>query len=271
MASQPTAPPAPASSTAPSRDSIFNALTTYAFDTDDDFFAGLSSILGHPSIPPTPRELEDESTTVLQAKCFYFARKHNLPPIDPEEYTTWLEQHPNAGIVPTFEGLPHKSPTTAQEAALEIAEARLEGNPTPVPLQQVPSSQSFSTQPAGVVPGDSGEQQPPYPTSFAEIVDLITNNKPVPGIEEIPDTVLELGSSKVDHTPQRKKPWETTNASEDSTSETRDAAKGRDVEQTTNHTEQLSQANGPSTSREDGVARILQPNAIAPSGLVADE
>ena len=57
----------------------------------------------------------------------------------------------------------------------------------------------------------SAEQQPPYPSSFSEIVDLITQNKPIPGIEEVPDTVLELGSSKTDKTPRRKKPWEADN------------------------------------------------------------
>jgi hypothetical protein len=47
----------------------------------------------------------------------------------------------------------------------------------------------------------------PYPKSFAEIVELITTGKPIPGIKEIPDTILE--APKVQATaPVRKKPWE---------------------------------------------------------------
>lgn len=37
---------------------------------------------------------------------------------------------------------------------------------------------------------------------------MITRDQPIPGIEEIPDTVLEAGSSLPSATPQRTKPWE---------------------------------------------------------------
>ena len=47
----------------------------------------------------------------------------------------------------------------------------------------------------------------PYPTSFAHIVDLITKGEPIPGVKEIPDTVLE-GQESQSVTAVRKKPWE---------------------------------------------------------------
>jgi hypothetical protein len=47
----------------------------------------------------------------------------------------------------------------------------------------------------------------PYPKSFAEIVELITAGKPIPGIKEIPDTILEAPKEQVT-APVRKKPWE---------------------------------------------------------------
>ncbi len=47
----------------------------------------------------------------------------------------------------------------------------------------------------------------PYPTSFSQMVELITTGQPIPGIKEIPDTVLEGRASRA--TPvKRKKPWE---------------------------------------------------------------
>ncbi|RMZ86985.1 hypothetical protein DV736_g5786, partial [Chaetothyriales sp. CBS 134916] len=93
-------------------------------------------------------------------------------------------------------------------------------------------------------------QEPPYPSSFSAIIDLITSNKPVPGIEQIPDTVLEHGSSKVDRTPRRRKPWEKEDA--------RDS--GRIHEDNADKSVQTG----------SGLLRILQPNAIPPSGLLAN-
>jgi len=56
--------------------------------------------------------------------------------------------------------------------------------------------------------GDSSTNtEPAYPSSFAHIVELITTGQPIPGIQEIPDTVLtghDISSEK----PRRRKPWE---------------------------------------------------------------
>ena len=47
----------------------------------------------------------------------------------------------------------------------------------------------------------------PYPISFSHIVDLITTGQPVPGVKEIPDTVL-AGQETHTVAAKRKKPWE---------------------------------------------------------------
>lgn len=49
--------------------------------------------------------------------------------------------------------------------------------------------------------------QPAYPSSFAHIVDLITSGQPIPGIQQIPDTVL-TGHDMSTEKPRRRKPWE---------------------------------------------------------------
>ena len=54
------------------------------------------------------------------------------------------------------------------------------------------------------------EAPAPYPTSFSQIVELITSGKPIPGIKEVPDTVLE-GQSSQPTTVKRNKPWEEDN------------------------------------------------------------
>lgn len=47
----------------------------------------------------------------------------------------------------------------------------------------------------------------PKPASFAEICDMIAEGKPIPGIKDIPDTILE-GQASQKHAERRKKPWE---------------------------------------------------------------
>lgn len=69
---------------------------------------------------------------------------------------------------------------------------------------------SSSSAPAGVpVPLERGplQSEPTYPSSFAHIVELITTGQPVPGIRQIPDTVLE-GHETPSTVAGRRKPWE---------------------------------------------------------------
>ena len=47
----------------------------------------------------------------------------------------------------------------------------------------------------------------PYPSSFNHIVELITSGAPIPGIKEIPDTILE-GQASEPTKVTRRKPWE---------------------------------------------------------------
>lgn len=55
--------------------------------------------------------------------------------------------------------------------------------------------------------GDGGMTQAPKPASFAEICDMIAEGKPIPGIKDIPDMILE-GQASETQTQRRKKPWE---------------------------------------------------------------
>ncbi|POS83614.1 hypothetical protein EPUL_003306, partial [Erysiphe pulchra] len=50
-------------------------------------------------------------------------------------------------------------------------------------------------------------QTAPYPPSFAEIIRLISNNAPIPGIRDIPPTIIPEQAS-VATAPKRKKPWD---------------------------------------------------------------
>jgi len=61
-----------------------------------------------------------------------------------------------------------------------------------------------------ILPGaaaNANEPPAPYPTSFAHIVELVTTGQPIPGIREIPNTVLAGQSSQTSQS-KRRKPWE---------------------------------------------------------------
>ncbi len=46
--------------------------------------------------------------------------------------------------------------------------------------------------------------------SYEQVVDLLVHKKQVPGIVDIPDTVLGPKSGSESRAPPRPKPWETT-------------------------------------------------------------
>ncbi|KAL4903541.1 hypothetical protein BDW74DRAFT_41414 [Aspergillus multicolor] len=163
----------------PQADDIFEKLRTYPFAADPEFASGLAMILGHPETPASEEEISCNDDLVLQAKCYYFTRKNNLAsPLNGSTYKSWLESIPASNI-----------------PINEVRETRLS---------------TTSTQP---LPGNSGpvstpaSQEPAYPNSFAHIVELITTGQPIPGIQQIPDTLL-TGQGAASARPRRLKPWE---------------------------------------------------------------
>lgn len=81
-------------------------------------------------------------------------------------------------------------------------------NPPEATLSQEQPNQSHVSAPQQATPqaADPMGSAPP-PASFAEICELIAEGKPIPGIKDIPDTVLE-GQATPAQAPRRKKPWE---------------------------------------------------------------
>ncbi|CEJ62083.1 Putative MYB DNA-binding domain protein [Penicillium brasilianum] len=156
--------------------SSFEQLKAYSFTSDPEFANGLAIILGHAGTPASEAEMSRDDDLVLQAKCFFFSRKEKItPPLNFTAYKAWL------------------------------AGKSSESNPaTAIPEQ----SNESSTESAAVATTESSAlPEPAYPTSFAHIVELITTGKPVPGIQQIPDTVLE-GHDIASERPRRRKPWE---------------------------------------------------------------
>ncbi|KAF2238450.1 hypothetical protein EV356DRAFT_529427 [Viridothelium virens] len=113
---------------------------------------------------------EQAAELTLRARCFYYARKFNRD-IDFDGYKAWRQQN------------------------LDLANGT---NESEIPSTQNAQAPTVST---------GQEQSAPYPASFAQVVELISSGQPIPGIKEIPDTVL-TGQETESSTAKRKKPWE---------------------------------------------------------------
>ncbi|PGH00604.1 hypothetical protein GX51_05703 [Blastomyces parvus] len=201
-----TAAALPPTTTTSAPPSPYHSFHTYPFDTDAEFKLGLGAILGKPAgTPATEDEArgtrggggdgdgDDEYAEVggellLKAKMFYFAKKFpsttTTTPLTPKGYITHLQQLKNS---PSSSSSPPPSQPQSQ----------------PLPPSSTPIS--TTTNPA------QPTKEPTYPTPFAHIVNLITTNQPIPGIQEIPDTVL-TGRDKPSAAARRRKPWEVAGA-----------------------------------------------------------
>ncbi|KAB8301212.1 hypothetical protein EYC80_003101 [Monilinia laxa] len=152
---------------------IYKDLESYPWSTDNEFQGGLSAILGNASSPDQIREL------TLRAQCFYLSRKKN--------------------VVIDFDG--YKAYLTTQSSDPSMT--------TALPLNNTPSSNAPLHHENDLPPASTTTDQTTalYPPSFAEIVAMIQAGTPIPGIRDIPDTVLtDQGTKPVAR--KRRKPWE---------------------------------------------------------------
>ena len=155
---------------------LYHQLDEYPWDTDREFQGGLQAILGSVQDPAQVEHL------TLRAKCYYFARKAGTP-VDFDGYKQWVETQRGSG--------------------------------PPNGISSAPTIQAQTQAQAGASNESSGGgmADAPKPASFAEICEMIAESKPIPGIKEIPDTILE-GQASEKVAESRKKPWE-KNASDE--------------------------------------------------------
>ncbi|KAF4553966.1 Hypothetical protein D9617_5g068410 [Elsinoe fawcettii] len=148
---------------------LFEKVDNYDWDNEQEFQGGLQAILGSASSP------EQVAHLTLRARCFYYSRKFGTK-VDFDGYQGWRNAQPGQ--------------TNGSNAAS---------------LQPAETATSSAEPEAAAATNAHGNA--PTPASFAEICQLIAEGKPIPGIKEIPDTVLE-GQATAPSKPKRKKPWE---------------------------------------------------------------
>ncbi|KAK6341024.1 hypothetical protein TWF696_009335 [Orbilia brochopaga] len=166
-------------------DRLFLALEDYCWEDDPEFQSGLTQILAATTDPAAVRQL------TRQAKCFFYARKIGRP-ISFPLYAAWLDREESSAA-------PRRRSSPSRDHEL--------GPPLdPTPIDSISRVNTATDTPTTTT--NSSTDGTPYPTSFAQIVELITSGKPIPGIREIPNT-LNAAPPTQSTAQQRRKPWET--------------------------------------------------------------
>ncbi|KAL5001408.1 hypothetical protein BDV10DRAFT_5362 [Aspergillus recurvatus] len=197
----------------PPQADIFEQLSTYPFSADREFAGGLAIILGHPETPASEEEIARDDDLVLQVKCYYFTRYAPF-----RIYRLSTIYLPSLGLLSTVRHVNIRFFSTRKNnlaLPLDVAtykswlETRRVSSASVDDSREIDSSAMSAPLLSGITNtvSTSTSQEPAYPTSFAHIVELITTGQPVPGIQQIPDTLL-TGQGAASAKPKRLKPWE---------------------------------------------------------------
>jgi len=172
---------------------IYKDLERYPWSQDSTFLAGLASIL---SSQPTDTDIAQLELLALQVRCFYYNRQNNVS-ADPTAYEAWRGEQDPLNLSELLPGQHTQSPVAPSNGNLPI----ISQSETNVTASTGMGEHSDPGTPA------STTEEDPQPASFADIVALIQSGQPIPGIRDIPDTVLTGQGSESTQAPRRK-PWE---------------------------------------------------------------
>lgn len=172
-----------------SGDSIaYEAIERYAWAQDVEFQTGLASILA------TSSGVEAEDLT-LRARCFYYSRKTSVA-VNYTSYKKWRTRQLPPTVTASSPTLPPVSTTPSASSPSRSHVATKSASPAEASMDHTKDTSSSET-----------SARPDYPTSFDDIVELIKTGKPIPGIKDIPNTIL-AGQGTQAKQGRRLKPWE---------------------------------------------------------------
>ncbi|PHH77541.1 hypothetical protein CDD82_3465 [Ophiocordyceps australis] len=186
-------------------DAIYHAFDAYPWSKDTAFLAGLAAILGEPSAASqhTQPSLPDIAT---HARIFYYTQRVGVQ-IDFASYQAWLANHPDhapPNVIPAAYQSTHEQPQGPEPDHADEATSAL-------PWQQAAPKADLYIDRANSAPDLT---EPSYPMGFAEMLKLLQEGKPVPGIRQIPNTLARNPSVKpVGSRSAPPKPWEKSPAS----------------------------------------------------------
>lgn len=148
--------------------------------------SGLYAILGEPGQQNPQASLVDMA---IHARIFYYSQRVGVM-IDFTAYKAWLASNPD-----------HSPPDVLPEEYHRRVGADAPPSPALDWQKAAPKADLYIDRKAADAQTGS-EDQPNYPMGFAEMIKLLKEGKPVPGIRQIPNTVVRdpvsiLGESSI--------------------------------------------------------------------------
>ncbi|KAF7544795.1 hypothetical protein G7Z17_g9666 [Cylindrodendrum hubeiense] len=171
---------------------VFQAFDAYPWKKDKMFMSGLYAILGEPGQQNPQASLADMA---IHARVFYYAQRIGVS-IDFARYQAWIAQQPDRQPPDVLPEEYHRRTSSAQNPPAPVLDWQ----------QAAPKAELYVDRKAAA---QSTGDQPNYPMGFAEMLKLLQEGKPVPGIRQIPNTVVRDPSVKpVGARAVPRKPWE---------------------------------------------------------------
>lgn len=114
----------------------------------------------------------------IHARIFYYAQRIGVN-VDFAKYQAWLAQHPD-----------HKVPSVVPDEYLSSQRDGIgEGKQAVLDWQKAAPREDLYVDRKAAAQTASGNE-PNYPMGFAEMLQLIQEGKPIPGIRQIPNTIV---------------------------------------------------------------------------------
>lgn len=144
--------------------------------TTDQTQSGLHAILGDPN---SPNQQGSPADMAIHARIFYYSQRVGVS-IDFAAYQAWLAERPD-----------HAPPSILPPEYLSSSNGGDAGPAAAAPLldwqKAAPKAELYVDRAAAAA---AAEDQPAYPMAFAEMIKLLQEGKEVPGIRQIPNTII---------------------------------------------------------------------------------
>ncbi|KAL2160358.1 hypothetical protein VTH06DRAFT_1531 [Thermothelomyces fergusii] len=212
-------------------EAAFKRFDTYPWVRDRSFLQGLMATLGPSLLGAADGFARQKAlSTTLQARIWWYKSRFNTD-VDRAAYEAYSASHPSscpdAAILAKLEeirqrmageggggggggggvGVPPGSAASSLSSASSSA-AGAAGRTIPAWQLNAPKVDLSKKADDGVSHSNAGDGAP-YPENFQALIEAVTTGKPIPGIREIPDTVVRPpGVTPFGKMKAPRKPWE---------------------------------------------------------------
>ncbi|GAB1313037.1 hypothetical protein MFIFM68171_03247 [Madurella fahalii] len=188
----------------------FKKFDTYPWVRDRSFLQGLMATLGPSLASKSDGFIRQKAlNTTLQARIWWYKSRFNVE-IDRAAYDDYTTSHqssnPDSAILTKLEEIQQRMGTAP---ALSSAGDQNQNQAIPAWQLNAPKVDlSKKAEDAGTHTNTSSGGTP-YPDNFQALIEAVTMGKPIPGIKEIPNTVVRPpGVTPVGKMKAPRKPWE---------------------------------------------------------------